>query len=422
MKIRVGLLEKRERIGVELREEFTDDEGRRLAPGRHEFSAPVRLRPVRPETARFVVPDVTIGIGFHWERRAEQVFGGSFEILSDARAGGPRPLTLVNEVPIEDYVGSVIASEMSGTSPVEFLKAHAVISRSWVAAQIRNPTAGGTFRGVVENAAGEREIRAWYGREAHDLFDVCADDHCQRYQGVETVLSGNVDDAVAATRGEYLTWNGEICDARFSKCCGGVTEDFRTAWEDRTVPYLRAVADTDRDLRPEVDRDAIPEWIRSSPEAWCNTSDRALLERILPGFDQETTDFFRWRVRYDAEELGAIVAERSGFDVGPVTGFEPLSRGASGRIVRLRIRGRRGSLIVGKELEIRRVLSRSHLYSSAFVSEVEGSTLVLEGAGWGHGVGLCQIGAGVQAHAGRSYRQILGHYYPGTRTGSAPSV
>jgi SpoIID/LytB domain protein len=413
MNIRVGLLERRERIGVELREEFVGDDGRRFLPGRHEFASPARLRPLGPATARFVVPDVTIGIGFHWERASEQVFGGSLEVIRDG-AG----LTLVNEVPIEDYVGSVIASEMSGTSPVEFLKAHALISRSWVAAQIRNPTASGSFREELETAGGEREIRAWYGREAHVRFDVCADDHCQRYQGLETLRSANVEEALSATRGEYLTWNSEVCDTRFSKCCGGVTEEFRAAWEDRRVPYLSAVADSETPRAGPVDE----AWIRSSPDAWCNTSDRALLGRLLPGFDQETTDFFRWRVRYDAGELGTIVAEKSGVDVGPVTALEPLSRGVSGRIVRLRIHGRRGSLIVGKELEIRRVLSRTHLYSSAFVCDADPPTLVLDGAGWGHGVGLCQIGAGVQANAGWSYRQILAHYYPGTRIECAPSV
>ena len=401
MNIRVGLMEQRPQVSVWLHGRFRDPSGKEFAPGLHEFRGPVRLTPLNSNRDSFVLPDVTIGIGFHWERRQEQTFRGSLAI---ERAG--EGLTVINEISVEDYVESVIASEMSGDSPLEFLKAHAVISRSWVASQVARPDASGAFRRETWSADGEREITAWYGRESHTGFDVCADDHCQRYQGIARASSDNVRRAVRETAAEFLTWNREVCDARFSKCCGGVTEAFEAAWADRPVPYLRAVYDGDGEM-PPVDED----WMRSSPPAWCHTSNRELLGRILPGFDQETTDFFRWQVSSTPEGLGAIVRDRTGSDIGAITGLDPLERGRSGRIVRLRIRGRSGSIVVGKELEIRRVLSESHLYSSAFVAATEPERIVLHGAGWGHGVGLCQIGAGAQANAGRNYRQILGHYY-----------
>jgi SpoIID/LytB domain protein len=226
---------------------------------------------------------------------------------------------------------------------------------------------------------------------------------------VAPVVGDDVRRAVLETASECLVYDRRVCDARFSKCCGGVTESFATAWDGSEIPYLAPVADGDAAVSLPVGE----AWITTSPPAWCNTSDPDLLERILPGFDRETTDFYRWQVIESAGSLGALVEEKTGHRIGPVVALEPLARGASGRLSRLRIRGRSGSLIVGKELEIRRVLSRSHLYSSAFVAEVRGEDIVLRGAGWGHGVGLCQIGAGRQAAAGRHYREILGHYYPG---------
>ncbi|MRR12484.1 amidase, partial [bacterium] len=236
-------------------------------------------------------------------------------------------------------------------------------------------------------------------------------DHCQRYQGVTKAVSPAVAAAVSATAGEMLLYGGAICDARFSKCCGGLTEAFETAWDDQVVPYLVSLPDG---LTEPVPRD-LDAFIRSRPAAFCNTDDAALLARILPGFDQETRDFFRWTVSYAADELGALVASRLGVDLGPVIALEPLARGPSGRIFRLRIAGARGTLVVGKELEIRRALSSSHLYSSAFVVDRDAAgRFVLTGAGWGHGVGLCQIGAAVMAERGYRYREILAHYYPGT--------
>jgi SpoIID/LytB domain protein len=399
MNVSVGLMEGLPFVEVELTGGFTDSAGILLGSGRHRFGSEVALTPVDPASCELAFNAVTIGIGFHWERKERQVFRGSLRILRR-----PAGLTVVNELPLEEYVASVISSEMSATCPVELLKAHAVISRSW----LKGPAAAGVAS-PPPDAPGE--ICRWYGREAHPDFEVCADDHCQRYQGITKAVSSEVADAVRATRGEMLLFGGAICDARYSKCCGGLTESYATAWDDQEIPYLVSFPDGPM---PAVSSD--PEaFIRSTPSAWCNTTDAELLARILPGFDQETRDFFRWRVEYGPEELGEIVASRLGVDLGAISALEPLARGPSGRIFRLRIAGEAGALVVGKELEIRRALSRSHLYSSAFVVDrSEAGRFVLTGAGWGHGVGLCQIGAAVLAAKGRSYREILGHYYPGT--------
>ena len=399
MRVSVGLVEGRESVEVELLGDYTDPSGALLAPGRHRFAEETTLTPSDPASAAFALDDVTIGIGFHWERKERQLFRGALRIVRR-----PAGLTVVNDVPLEEYVASVISSEMSATCPLELLKAHAVISRSW----LKGPAAAG-IAPAGPDAPGE--IRRWYGREAHPDFEVCADDHCQRYQGITKAVSPVVAAAVRATEGQMLLFDGAICDARFSKCCGGLVERYDTAWDDQEIPYLVSFPDG---MTEPVPAD-LELFIRSSPAAFCNTADAALLARILPGFDQETRDFFRWSVSYTAEEAGALVLARLGVDLGPVTALEPLARGPSGRIFRLRIAGERGTLVVGKELEIRRALSRSHLYSSAFVVDRdEAGRFVLTGAGWGHGVGLCQIGAAVMADRGFGYREILAHYYPGT--------
>ena len=399
MIVSVGLMEGLASVEVELTGAFVDAAGVRLGSGRHRFDSEVTLTPVDPESCELAFDAVTIGIGFHWERTERQVFRGSLRVLQR-----PAGLTVVNELPLEDYVESVISSEMSATCPVELLKAHAVISRSW----LKGPAAAGI---VPSGPDAPEEIRRWYGREAHPDFEVCADDHCQRYQGITKAVSPSVAEAVAASAGEMLRFGGGICDARYSKCCGGLTERYDSAWDDQEIPYLVSFPDG---LTGPVPSD-LEAFIRSSPAAWCNAADAGLLSRILPGFDQETRDFFRWKVEYGPEELGELVRSRLGADLGPILALEPLSRGPSGRIVRLRITGERGKLVVGKELEIRRALSRSHLYSSAFVVDRDVSgRFVLTGAGWGHGVGLCQIGAAVMADRGFGYREILGHYYPGT--------
>jgi SpoIID/LytB domain protein len=424
-------------IEVELLGAFRDSTGKSYAPGKHQFTSEIAIAPADPAAAAFAVPEVTIGIGFHWERQERQVFRGPLRVLK--REAG---LTLINDVSLEEYVTSVISSEMSASCPIELLKAHAVISRSWLAfpssqrrggAERRGGQFGGSvFAGLTPSIDGgalpglrglrppsappspsSPEIRRWYGREAHPDFDVCADDHCQRYQGITKAFSPAASQAVRATTGEFLRYNGEICDARFSKCCGGITEEYPTAWEDTPIPYLRSFYDGPA---PEpAPPPASPEqWILSSPPAYCNTRDAELLSRILPGFDQETVDFYRWRVEYSPEELAEIIKSKIDGDLGPIRNIQSLARGPSSRIYRLRIMGESDSVIIGKELEIRRALSRSHLYSSAFVVEKDSGRIVLRGAGWGHGVGLCQIGAAVMADGGKGYREILQHYYPGT--------
>src|ERR1051326_688467 len=288
---------------------------------------------------------------------------------------------------------------MSASCPVELLKAHAVISRSWMWYPKAHPEARGPGNRTIQKPG---EIVRWYGREAHADFDVCADDHCQRYQGITKAFSPVVERAVKETAGEMLTYHESVCDARFYKCCGGRTDDYAIAWDDQQIPYLVPVYDT-----PDHD---------PGGKAYCDTDDASLLGQILPNFDQETRDFYRWRVQYGSEELGEIIKSRLGVDLGNIVDLQPLARGVSGRIYRLKIVGNRDTLIVGKELEIRRALSRSHLYSSAFDVERHGGQILLNGSGWGHGVGLCQIGAAVMASQGIGYRDILKHYYPGAET------
>ena len=401
MNISVGLMEGRSAVEVELIGAFTDFEGKTYIAGRHRFTCDVALTPVDGSNSAFALDDVTIGIGFHWERKERQVFRGALRVIS--RGAG---LTIINDVPLEEYVMSVISSEMSATCPLELLKAHAVISRSWLL--FPQDASSGTPN--VSSTNDSHEIMRWYGREAHPDFDVCADDHCQRYQGITKAFSDAASQAVNETRGELLLYEGSICDARFSKCCGGITEQYSAAWEDQDIPYLQSVYDG-----PTQSCSYSPEGlIRAEPPAYCNTRDADLLARILPGFDQETQDFYRWRVDYSSEELMDLIKARIGVDLGRIRDIQPLERGQSGRIYRLKITGDRDYLIIGKELEIRRALSRSHLYSSAFVVDKESGRFVLRGAGWGHGVGLCQIGAAVMANQGKSYKEILFHYYRGT--------
>ena len=319
--------------------------------------------------------------------------------------------TAINDISLEDYVTSVISSEMSAACPLELLKAHAVISRSWLWFPKVNPAHAGNGPGGRPD---DHEIMRWYGREAHPDFDVCADDHCQRYQGITKAFSATVANAVRATAGEFLHHHGAICDARFSKSCGGITERFATAWEDEAIPYLESVTDGPAHAGRHNTADNPESWIRTRPAAYCNTADAGLLARLLPDFDQETRDFFRWQIAYTPAELAELIGSRLGVDLGPIREMQALARGPSGRIYRLKVTGTRDYVIIGKELEIRRVLSRTHLYSSAFVVDRESGHFVLHGAGWGHGVGLCQIGAAVMANEGKGYTEILQHYYRGT--------
>lgn len=374
----------------------------------------------------FVLHGVTIGVNFHWERREDQKFAGALKIIvEDGR------LTAVNVVGVEDYLLSVISSEMSATASEEFLKAHAVISRSWVMAQIAAslrrkkveipcdvnnvPALVSYLDSTLSKDGREEEVTEyvkWYDHEDHRHFDVCADDHCQRYQGLTRATGETVRRAIDSTWGQVLTCEGELCDARFSKCCGGRMERFSTCWNDMDLPYLQPLADT-----PD----------HGSGRCFCDTQDKEILSQVLNNYDQETVDFYRWSVEYDRDALSDLVSRRSGIDFGRISCLEPLERGESGRIYKLKVSGDKRTIVVGKELEIRRILSESHLKSSAFItvylddqgrevtSEGDWSILRLNGSGWGHGVGLCQIGAAVMASEGYTYKEILEHYYPGTQ-------
>ena len=366
----------------------------------------------------FTLRDVTIGVNFHWERLEDQQFAGSLRLINEHGK-----VTAVNIIGVEDYLLSVISSEMSATASLELLKAHAVISRSWLLAQIEKNKnivdSGEKYCACTET---EGELVRWFDREDHVNFDVCADDHCQRYQGITRQTTKRVAEAIKATWGEVLYSDGKLCDARFSKSCGGVYEEFENCWEPVHHSYLAARRDSENemdfpDLRVEENA---REWILSRPDAFCGTTDKDILSQVLNNYDQETTDFYRWKVEYTQDEISELVHRRSGTDYGKIIDLIPVERGTSGRLFRLKIVGTKLTKIIGKELEIRRTLSPSHLYSSAFIVE-KGKvdekglpeTFTLYGAGWGHGVGLCQIGAAVMGSRGYNYRQILLHYFIG---------
>ena len=381
----------------------------------------------------FILYGVTIGVDFHWERKVTQKFAGTLKFIVD----GDR-VTAVNIVGVEDYLLSVISSEMKASAGLEFLKAHAVISRSWVMAQVehrRKPairqaqgpesvdgydtavtepveapvtsTSSATTESdsVAADSAGsvteEGEYIKWFDHDDHTLFDVCADDHCQRYQGLTMAVGETVRKAIDQTWGLVLTSEGEICDARFSKCCGGRMELFSTCWEDKDYPYLQPLPDT-------------PDCAEGG-KVFCDTKDEAILSQVLNDYDLETEDFYRWRTEYSRTEVSDLVRKRSGMDFGTIRALVPIERGPSGRLKRLKIVGDRKTIVIGKELIIRRWLSDSHLKSSAFDVRWDGDRLILDGAGWGHGVGLCQIGAAVMASRGYTYDKILLHYYPGSK-------
>lgn len=379
------------------------------------ISSELRIAPMF-DNAEFSIGGVTIGVGFHWQREEEQRFRG--ELLLKPAAEGT--IAVVNRIGVEDYLASVISSEMNAGSHIEFLSAHAIISRSWLMAQIepRMPWPG-------EMTESDDVTIKWYDHDDHTLFDVCADDHCQRYQGVGRISGTKAHRAVGMTRGLVLTdGDGSLVDARFSKCCGGATEEFSTCWQDVRLPYLQAFTDDiPARLLPDLccESEAV-KWIYGRPDAFCARASDEIKATVLNGYDREIPDLYRWEVTYDADELASIILEKSGIDYGELLELKPLHRGPSGRIDRLLIRGTKRSRVIGKELEIRRTLSRTHLYSSAFVAkpEYEGDSHVparwiLKGAGWGHGVGLCQIGAAVMATEGYDHKAILNHYFPGTK-------
>lgn len=381
------------------------------------------------DNASFDLIDVVIGINFHWERKENQRFKGALKIIVEhnVKTMHALSLTAINRVNVEDYLTSVISSEMSATASDELLKAHAVISRSWLLHPIQNTKQGtqNTKQGTQNAEHGTQNAKhiKWYERDAHTNFDVCADDHCQRYQGITRATTAAVEAAIEATRGEVLMYEDRICDARFSKSCGGASETFENCWAPEHYAYLTKVIDNpaepkgfELDLTVEANAQR---WIRESPGAFCNTTDKKVLSQVLNNYDQETTDFYRWKVEYTQGEIAELLARRSGIDFGAVLDLIPVLRGESARLIELQIIGTKQTLIVGKELEIRKWLSNSHLYSSAFVVDkseiIDGvpQHFTLTGAGWGHGVGLCQIGAAVMGEKGYSYHEILLHYFKG---------
>ncbi|MBO7337992.1 MAG: SpoIID/LytB domain-containing protein [Paludibacteraceae bacterium] len=362
----------------------------------------VTLTPADPSST-FTLNDVVIGIGFHWQRNEKQTFEGALMLTTQGDDKDNGKISAVNILPIERYLVSVISSEMAATSSIELLKAHAVTSRSWLIAQLeakKHKLSTETFH-VIDTP--DEHIK-WYDKDDHTHYDVCADDHCQRYQGVTRQTTKAVEEAIKATEGLCVIDpdDGSVCDARFSKCCGGITERFSACWEYRDFKYLTSIRDNDG----------------KDGKDFCDTQDATILRQVLNSYDQETADFYRWTVKYTQDELSNIVKEKSGIDFGAILDLTPVERGESGRIIRLRITGEKKTLIVGKELEIRKWLSPSHLYSSAFdvtKEQTDGKTTFrLDGKGWGHGVGLCQIGAAVMAAQGYSYTDIVTHYFPHT--------
>ena len=396
--VKVGILKAQE-IRVVFHSAYLLD-GKPLV-GEHCFTptAEERLFVPAEKGASFTLKEVVIGIGFHWERKEDQTFCGA--LLLKMEEGQVRA---INVVPVETYLTSVISSEMSANASLELLKAHAVISRSWLMRILNDNVNDNGNDNVDDNdklstvncqlstincQLSTDHILRWYDNEAHVGFDVCADDQCQRYQGITRQSNPQVVEAIEATRGLVLTYEGKICDARFSKCCGGMTEVFESCWENIRHPYLVA-----------------------KPDPYCNTKDKRILSQVLNNYDQETVDFYRWTVSYTTDELSELVSRKSGIDFGRILDLVPQERGASGRIITLKIVGEKRTLTVGKELEIRKWLSESHLYSSAFEVEKTVDGFILHGKGWGHGVGLCQIGAAVMGDQGIPYDEILSFYYP----------
>lgn len=441
--IRVGLVNTVRKVRFVLSGSFTDGDGLSVKEGAYrtflensavkvqgerELTAPViKLTPADFESCRFTVHGVKIGLNFHWEREESQQFQG--ELIIEPNGEG---LVIINQLPIESYLVSVIASEMSASCPAELLRSHAIVSRSWLLAQLnRERGIEAHSQSPSDSQIGDQdEIVRWYDRQSHRGFDVCADDHCQRYQGISKAFSRAAFDAVSDTRGKVLMYGEDICDARYSKSCGGMTEAYSAVWDDQDVPYLKPIYDGPGNEVPghrlplsvEVNAE---DWIASTPVAYCGVPTPELLARVLPGFDQETSDFYRWHVDYTQEELSEILPARLGVDFGRVHSLVALERGESGRIIKLRIAGEKRTLVIGKELEIRRALSRSHLYSSAFVARATRDQqsdfperFSLIGAGWGHGVGLCQIGAAVMADRGHGHEEILSHYFTGAMISS----
>ncbi len=424
-KIKVGIMHQSE-ITFRLKGNYILEQNGKTYSGEHQVminNNQIVFDDIRATTLNFIpqnnsidtffLDDVTIGIQFHWERKEQQQFKGELHFIIENKL-----ITAINNVLLEDYLVSVISSEMNANSGLELLKAHAIISRSWLIAQVlKNEKLAVNYQNIYQQ---EGEYIRWYDREDHVNFDVCADDHCQRYQGITRQSSPKVKQAIEATYGVVLMYDNQVCDARFSKCCGGVTEIFENVWEPVPHHYLQAFSDNETALLPDLTSEKnAKSFIEASPNAFCNTNDSAILSQVLNNYDQETPDFYRWKISYTQQELSQLIAEKRGIDFGDIMDLIPLERGLSGRITRMKIVGSKQVMVVGKELEIRKTLSKSHLYSSAFVVEKEykngdiPSLFRLRGSGWGHGVGLCQIGAAVMGAKGYDFKAILNHYFRG---------
>lgn len=385
------------------------------------FENEVIFEPQDLDSEYFSLKDVVIGVDFHWQRTEKESFRGSLKLMIDDNG-----ILAINIIPVEEYLKSVISSEMSAKSRLHLLKAHAIISRSWLLAQIeKSDQLKRQQKKYVTRTLAANELTVWYDREDHEKFDVCADDHCQRYQGITKIYTEIANRAVEETKGLLLTHENKICDARFSKSCGGISESFENVWEPIRFPYLQAVIDykfEPDNFETDFSNEANAEkWIRANPAAYCNTKDTKVLSQILLDYDLETSDFYRWKVVYSQDEISQLIKKKSEIDFGDIVDLIPVERGHSARLIKLKIVGTKKTMTIGKELEIRRTLSKTHLYSSAFIVEkkniVDGTPqqFILRGAGWGHGVGLCQIGAAVMAEKGFQFDEILMHYYRSAR-------
>ncbi|MEJ2613596.1 MAG: SpoIID/LytB domain-containing protein [Ignavibacteriaceae bacterium] len=382
-----------------------------------EISDEIIFKPLDENTDSFVIKDVIIGVKFHWERKEKQRFQGSLKLKRI-----DNKILVINVISVEKYLVSVISSEMSSKSSIQLLKSHAIVSRSWILAQLEKRNSDGkqndNYHTFFES---DTEIIKWYDKKEHQLFDVCADDHCQRYHGVTKIFSNTALNAIEETKGIVLVYDDTICDTRYSKSCGGVSESYQNVWEPKNYEYLSSVVDYK--YYPEnynlnfSDENIARKWIKGNPSGYCNTSDERILSQVLLDFDQETKDFYRWKVEYSQKELSGIIKTKSNIDFGEIIDLVPIERGDSSRLIKLKIIGTKKTLIIGKELEIRRILSQSHLYSSAIIIDkydIQNNIpqkFIISGAGWGHGVGLCQIGAAVMASIGHQFDEILSHYF-----------
>lgn len=384
------------------------------------FEKEIKLYPSNEKESYFEIKNVVIGVDFHWQQTENQKFKGALYLLKIANE-----LQVINELLIEDYLLSVISSEMSADCSLEFLKAHSVISRSWLLAQIDKQTECNNKQNSYSSfLQTEEEYIRWYDRENHLYFDVCADDHCQRYQGITRIKNENVQKAIQETLGVVLMNNGKICDARFSKCCGGVSELFENCWENIPHNYLTKVVDSEEKHKKNnlklTNEQEVKKFIEDTPDTFCNTQNPKIIAQVLNDYDAKTSQFFRWQTAYNQQEISLLIKEKSGMDFGEIIDLIPIQRGVSGRLIKLKIVGTKKTLVVGKELEIRRWLSKTHLYSSAFIiikKNMQNNVpqqFILKGAGWGHGVGLCQIGAANMGEKGFGYEEILAHYFKHT--------